>query len=130
MDPKTASNIEFQWNLRPVPELQCRPQQLIVVFWNVLLNASQAFESNGRISISSTVQDTRVEVKIEDNGHGISPERLAHIFEPAFNVTDGRVSTGNWSLFTSRQLIKNHGGELRIRSSVGQGTTVTFHLPC
>ncbi len=130
MDPQTATTIEFQWNLQPLPQLHCRPQQLIVVFWNVLLNASQAFEANGRILISSTVQDTRVEVKIEDNGRGISPERLAHIFEPAFNVSDGRVSTGNWSLFTSRQLIKNHGGELRIRSSVGQGTTVTFHLPC
>ena len=130
MDVQKASKIEFLWSLQPLPQLQCRPQQLIVVFWNVLLNASQAFEDNGRISVSSTVQDTRVEVKIEDNGRGISSERLAHIFEPAFNVSDGRVSTGNWSLFTSRQLIKNHGGELRIRSSVGQGTTVTFHLPC
>ncbi len=128
--PQAATSIEFQWNLQTLPELQCRPQQMTMVFWNVLLNAAQAIDGEGRVSISSTVRDARVEVKIEDDGRGISSERLAHIFDPVFNVADSRVSTGNWSLFTSRQFIKNHGGELRIKSLAGQGTTVTIYLPC
>ena len=82
------------------------------------------------VSRFSTVQDGRVEVRIEDDGRGISRERLAQIFDPVFSVADSRVSTGNWSLFTSRQFIKNHGGELRIKSVAGQGTTVTIYLPC
>lgn len=128
--PQAATSIEFQWNLQTLPELPCRPQQVTMVFWNVLLNAAQAIDGDGRIRISSTVRDARVEVRIEDDGRGISSERLAHIFDPVFNVADSRVSTGNWSLFTSRQFIKNHGGELRIKSLAGQGTTVTIYLPC
>ena len=128
--PQAATSIEFQWNLQTLPELPCRPQQVTMVFWNVLLNAAQAIDGDGRIRISSTVRDARVEVRIEDDGRGISSERLAHIFDPVFNVADSRVSTGNWSLFTSRQFIKNHGGELRIKSLAGEGTTVTIYLPC
>jgi signal transduction histidine kinase len=128
--PGDSRNVQFEWNLTPLPELRCRPQQLTVVFWNVILNAAQAIETSGRISISSCTRDTIVEVKIEDNGRGIPPERLARIFDPVFNVSDGRVSTGNWGLFTSRQYIKNHGGELRIRSLIGKGTTVTLQIPC
>ena len=128
--PQASNSIDFLWNLHPLPELQCRPQQLTTVFWSVLLNAAQAIDGDGRISISSAVRDARVEVRIEDNGRGISSERLAHIFDPVFNIADSRVSTGNWSLFTSRQFIKNHGGELRIKSLAGQGTTVTLYLPC
>ncbi len=128
--PQAATSIEFQWNLQTLPELQCRPQQMTMVFWNVLLNAAQAIDGDGRVSISSNLRDARVEVRIEDDGRGISSERLAHIFDPVFNVADSRVSTGNWSLFTSRQFIKNHGGELRIKSLAGQGTTVTIYLPC
>jgi signal transduction histidine kinase len=128
--PGEGGKVSFEWNLTPLPELRCRPQQLTVVFWNVILNASQAIETTGRISISSCTKDASVEVRIEDNGRGIPPERLARIFDPVFNVAEGRVSTGNWGLFTSRQFIKNHGGDLRIRSLIGQGTTVTLHIPC
>ena len=128
--PQASTSIEFQWKLQTLPELQCRPQQLTMVFWNVLLNAAQAIDGEGHISISSTVRDARVEVRIEDDGRGISSERLAHIFDPVFNVADSRVTTGNWSLFASRQFIKNHGGDLRIKSLAGQGTTVTLYLPC
>ena len=128
--PQASTSIEFQWKLQTLPELQCRPQQLTMVFWNVLLNAAQAIDGEGHISISSTVRDARVEVRIEDDGRGISSERLAHIFDPVFHVADSRVTTGNWSLFTSRQFIKNHGGDLRIKSLAGQGTTVTLYLPC
>jgi signal transduction histidine kinase len=128
--PQAAASIEFRWNLRPLPDIQCRSHQLMVVFWNVILNAVQATQGNGAITISSNVHESRIEVGIEDHGRGIPAARLPHIFDPVFNVSDGRVSTGNWSLFTSRQLIKNHGGDLRIRSVESQGTTVTLYLPC
>ena len=83
----------------------------------------------GRIAISTTLRESLLELKIEDNGHGIPPARLAHIFEPRFQVTDGRVSTGNWSLFASRQYIQEHGGDIRIQSLVGKGTSVWLKLP-
>ena len=70
-----------------------------------------------------------VRVKIQDNGRGMEPSELETIFDPGFKVTAGRVSTGNWSLFSSRQIIFEHGGEIQISSAPGKGTTVQVLLP-
>jgi signal transduction histidine kinase len=127
--PQTENDVHFELDLDPVPELSCRPQQLMAVFCNLLTNSMQAIEGQGRISVSTKVDHMRLEVTIEDDGRGISREKLAHIFDPAFQVAEGRVSTGNWSLFTSRQFIRDHGGEMRIQSREGRGTTVSLILP-
>jgi signal transduction histidine kinase len=128
--PQVQNGVHFDLNLRPLPDVTCRPQQLTTVFCNLLMNSIQAVDGDGRISVSTLADEWRLEVKIEDNGRGIPAERLARIFDPAFMVADGRVSTGNWSLFTSRQFIKEHGGDIRIQSLDGKGTTVSLTLPC
>ncbi|MDZ4799786.1 MAG: HAMP domain-containing sensor histidine kinase [Bryobacteraceae bacterium] len=124
------AELRLEMQLQPVPEFQCRPQQLIAVFSVLLTNSIQATGGVGRISISTGVDAGRVRISISDNGRGIPSDRLAHIFQPGFQVTDGRVATGNWSLFTSRQFIRDHGGEMRIQSREGEGTTVLLFLPC
>lgn len=128
--PERQNGVEFSLNLNPVPELMCRPQQLSAVFVNLLSNALNATEPAGAISISSRSSEQRIEIEIQDNGRGIAPEQLPHLFEPMFQVADGRVSTGNWSMFTSRRLVKDHGGDIRVRSRKGEGTTVSVILPC
>ena len=67
----------------------------------------QALDGDGQISISTRADGPRLEVKIQDDGHGISSERLAHIFDPGFQVAGERVSTGNWTLFTSASSSRN-----------------------
>jgi signal transduction histidine kinase len=124
------SAVQFNLELEPLPDLSCRPQQLIAVLCNVLTNSVESLEGKGRISVYSRASESWVEVRIEDNGRGIPHERLAQIFDPAFQVAEGRVSIVNWTLFTSRQFIKDHGGEMRIHSREGSGTTVSFTLPC
>jgi two-component system NtrC family sensor kinase len=64
-----------------------------------------------------------------DNGRGIASERLPSLFEPTFAVREGRVTTSNWGLFISRSIILEHGGQIRIDSTEGKGTTVTMTLP-
>lgn len=128
--PQAHQGVDLVLDLGPVPEITCRPQQLIAVFCNLLLNSFQAIEGEGRVAVASRRKDGRLEVEIADSGRGIAPERLAHIFDPGFQVADGRVSTGNWSLFTSRQLIQDTGGDIRIHSTEGKGTTVSLSLPC
>jgi len=123
-------NTRFELDLTPIPEIQGRPQQLIAVFTTILTNSLEATSASGRIAVASRADGSRIEITFEDNGRGIPPERLANIFDPAFQSADGRVSTGNWSLFTSRQFIKDHGGDMRIQSHSGQGTTVILTLPC
>ena len=96
---------------------------------SVLSNSIQALNGDGLITVSTAVRDSVLELKIADNGRGIPAGQMAHIFEPRFQVADGRVSTGNWSLFTSRQYMKEHSGDIRIQSTEGKGTTVCLTLP-
>ncbi len=130
VQPQAADRVRFEMHLQPVPAVTCRPQQLIAVLCNVLTNSLQALESEGDIAVYTSADPARIEVKIHDNGRGIPAAQLDRIFDPAFQVTAGRVSTGNWTLFTSRQFIKEHGGEMRIQSRPGSGTTVIVTLPC
>jgi signal transduction histidine kinase len=125
-----TGDVSFRLQLNPLPDMSCRPQQLLAVFENVLTNAAQAMDGAGTVSVTTSTSGSRLEVTIQDTGRGIAPEKLARIFDPMFEVAEGRVSTGNWSLFTSRQFIKDHGGEMRIQSEEGRGTTVTVLLPC
>lgn len=127
---ETSNRVKMEFDLRPVPSVTCRRQQLTGVFSSLLSNAINAVNGDGRIRVASRRRDTGIEVTIEDNGRGMAPEELENIFDPAFKVSEGRVSSGNWSLFSSRQVIFEHGGDIRIRSAVGEGTTVSVTLPC
>ncbi len=130
VEPTIPAGSEVNLDLSPLPNLTCRPQQLIAVFCNLLNNSIQAVNSTGRITVSAQTRHSQIEVLIQDNGRGISSETLAHIFDPGFKTVDGRVSTGNWSLFNSRQIVNEHGGDIRIHSILGEGTTVSVILPC
>ena len=127
---KLGGKIEVRKNLRPLPPLYCRPQQLTAVFSNLLSNAINAVNGNGQIDISTQRVNSQIEVEIRDNGRGMTDEELGTIFDPGFKVTEGRVSTGNWSLFSSRQIVHEHGGEIQIDSAEGKGTKVVVTLPC
>ena len=119
-----------EMDLQPVPQLVCRPQQLSAVFSNLLGNAIEATNGTGRVVVATRPRDSAVEVSISDNGRGLDPAELKTIFDPGFKVTKGRVSTGNWSMFSSRQIIQEHGGDIRIDSKPGEGTRIHVTLPC
>lgn len=112
-----------------LPPVMCRPQQLAAVFRSLLSNAVNAVNGNGQISIITQRGGEQIEIDIEDNGRGMTAEQIKNIFEPQFRVAGGRVAAGNWSMFNSRQIIREHGGDIRISSREGQGTRVTIVLP-
>lgn len=127
--PKSPAGTRFELDLQPIPNLSCRPQRLLAVLCSVLSNSVEALGEAGRITVATAARDAVLQLNIRDDGRGIPAERLAHIFDPRFQVSQGRVSTGNWSLFTSRQYMKEHGGDIRIQSVEGKGTTVCLTLP-
>jgi signal transduction histidine kinase len=92
-------------------------------------NAVNAISGSGRIRISSSRSDSRIEVRLEDNGRGIPPDKLNSIFNPTFTVTGGRVEARNWGLFTARQIVLSHGGEIEFHSQAERGTSVIVRLP-
>ena len=95
----------------------------------VIQNAVE--ESNGarRVRISTRQNDRTIEVSVQDDGRGLSAEELESIFEPSFKVKGTRIVTGNWSLFSARQMARAHGGGLEIRSSPKSGTRLYIQLP-
>jgi signal transduction histidine kinase len=122
-------HLEFDME-RALPELSCRPQLLSAVFSSLLSNAIKAVNgSGGRIGIVTRRNDSAVRVTVSDNGRGMTAEEADSIFEPSFKVAAGRVSSGNWSLFNTRQIVYEHGGEIRIDTAPGKGTAFHVTLP-
>jgi signal transduction histidine kinase len=112
-----------------LPPLNCRPQLLSAVFSTLLSNAIHAVNGNGRIGIETRIRGNEIEVTVRDNGRGMSATEAGTIFDPSFKVADGRVASANWSLFNSRQIVYEHGGDIRVETAEGQGTAVKVTLP-
>jgi two-component system NtrC family sensor kinase len=124
------SNIDTKLNLKePLPKVFIDEHQIQQVLVNLLTNAVQAMSSGGKLFLSSRLgrEGASVEVTVMDSGKGISPEFLPHIFDPFFS-TKGEGGTG-LGLSVSYGIIKNHGGDIRVESKVGVGTTFTVELP-
>ncbi len=127
--PGMDSRHQIVLDLKPVPRVICRPQQLSAAFATLLNNAMEAVDGNGRIAIGTLSRGSEIEVRIRDNGRGVMPEDMAAIFEPGFRETAGRISSANWGMFSARQIVREHGGEISIVSTPGEGTTVSVILP-
>ncbi len=112
-----------------LPAVQADPNQLEQVFMNLLINASQAMDGGGRLTIETVAleADRSVSIRISDSGCGISPESLGKIFDPFF-TTKGHKGTG-LGLSVSYGIIENHGGDIEVESRPGEGTTFTIILP-
>jgi signal transduction histidine kinase len=123
------SRVEVVVDLNELRPLDCKPQQLCIVFLELLRNAMAHLQGTGEIHISSVESDNQITIRISDNGRGIDPERRPNLFEPTFAVKDGRVVTSNWALFTSRSVVLDHGGQIEIHSTEEKGTCVTIRLP-
>jgi signal transduction histidine kinase len=128
VQPRYKEKARVTLELGEVPELVCRPQQLSAVFSNLLGNAFEATD-NGLVRIVTRQNGEAVEVEIQDTGRGLEPDAVSTIFDPEFKVTGGRVAAGNWSMFSSRQIVREHGGDILLASRKGAGTTVTVTLP-
>lgn len=114
-------------NLGELAPLTCFPNQLNQVFLNLLVNAAQAIVDHGEITVRTWQAHDAIHVSIKDTGCGIAPEHLQRIFEPFFTTKDVGKGTG-LGLSISYDIIRKHGGDMRVESSPA-GTTFTIHLP-
>ncbi len=112
-----------------LPQISADANQLSQVLMNLLLNAAQAMPEGGSITIQAEKVkfDERIEIAVTDTGEGIPADILPHVFEPFFTTKRGK-GTG-LGLSISQAYIRSHGGEIRISSLPGHGTTVRFTLP-
>ena len=102
--------------------------QLQQVFLNIINNAIDAIGKDGLVNIMTHLVAGEVRVVIQDNGSGIDNEILPHIFEPFFTTKETGKGTG-LGLSITYGLVKKLGGDITVRSHVGQGTAFTITLP-
>jgi signal transduction histidine kinase len=103
--------------------------QITRAIQNVIINAIQASgESKGTVEVSCIRKDFYVDVCVADNGHGISPEQIAKIFDPYFTTKQGKSGTG-LGLYITKKVIDDHNGSIKVDSTPQVGTTITIRLP-
>ena len=124
-------NIEIIQNLETdVPQILGNPGELEQVFTNLMLNAADAMEGRGRITIGSEsdLETRQVVVKFSDTGPGISPEIREEIFEPFFTTKPVGIGTG-LGLSVVYGVVHRHGGSIEVESPPDRGATFMIRLP-
>jgi signal transduction histidine kinase len=111
-----------------LPDVECLPSQLNQVFMNILVNAAQAIDERGTITIRTGQRGNEVWVDILDNGKGIEPENIAKIFDPFFTTRPIGKGTG-LGLSLSYGIVQKHHGRIEVKSVVGKGTIFRVWLP-
>jgi signal transduction histidine kinase len=111
-----------------IPAIECMPRKLNQVFMNLLINAIQAIEDKGTITIKTFEENGRVVVKIKDSGAGIPPENLDKIFNPGFTTKGVGVGTGLGLPICYGIVVEEHGGKISVDSEVGKGTEFIVEL--
>jgi signal transduction histidine kinase len=115
-----------------VPPVLADPNQLQQVLINLVMNAVEATPAGGRVHVTVrqrvAAADSGVEVAVADTGPGIPPEILPRVFEPFFTTKPPGQGTG-LGLAICRDIVREHGGDIRLESGPQAGTTVTIWLP-
>lgn len=118
---ETKNRIEVIKNYGEIPVIKCFPNMLNQVFTNILINACQAIEGSGKITITTEFKDKKLIVKIKDNGRGIPQNQLSKIFTAGFTTKGAGVGTG-LGLAICSKIIEKHNGEIIVNSEEGKGS--------
>jgi signal transduction histidine kinase len=119
--------IEIVFKKNPaLPEAEHDSDQIHQVLLNLLLNAIQATEGRGRITIEIEGRDGAAAIVVADTGRGIPPEHLPNIFRPFYTTKGNGTGLG---LSLARRIVEDHHGRIEVSSVVGQGSTFVVLLP-
>jgi two-component system NtrC family sensor kinase len=124
-------NIEIVMNLdHSLPMIIVDPSQIERVFLNLIINAAEAMEGRGKLTIITTMNstDNSIDIDVRDTGAGIAPENIEKIFDPFFTTKETGHGVG-LGLAISYGIVKEHCGKLTVESKLGKGTTFTVSLP-
>jgi two-component system sensor histidine kinase HydH len=104
------------------------PDRLTQCLLNLYLNAIQAMESGGTLTVKCTVDETEnVNISVSDTGKGIPSEQLKKIFDPYFTTKNKGTGLG---LAIVHKIIEAHGGQIEVDSTIDEGTSVLIRIPC
>lgn len=124
------SNISFETDFSAKSDLiECSENQIKQACIAILLNASEAVVENGEIIVKTTNPDNEnIKLEIKDNGIGIAPEDITHVFEPFYSAKE-KVSGIGLGLAIVHGIVQSHKGKVEVISELGHGTTISITLP-
>lgn len=109
-----------------LPSVALDAAQMEQVFFNLLKNAMEAVKDGGAIDIGLSSDDNDVIATIRDNGLGMEPEQVAHLFEPYRTTKEHGTGLG---LMITARIVRDHGGTIAVESEPGAGTAFTIRIP-
>jgi len=122
-----AKGIEIALHKDPsLPEVEHDSDQIHQVLLNLLLNAQQAIDQKGRITVTVVRKGQSAVIEVADNGRGIAPDHLPNIFRPFYTTKGDGTGLG---LSLARRIVEDHQGRIDVSSTVGKGTTFAVVLP-
>ncbi len=124
-------NIEVTMDLDDqLPMVILDPSQIERVFLNLIINAADAMNGIGELTLSTKLNRKKacIEISVQDTGHGISEENMEKIFDPFFTTKETGHGVG-LGLAISYGIIKDHNGNISVESEEGKGTTFTVSFP-
>jgi len=125
------AGIEVQLKMEEgMPLVPCDPAQIEQVLLILIMNAKDAMPRGGNLWIETRLSNTEpaVEIQVRDDGAGIAPDVLSHIFEPFMTTKESGRGVG-LGLAISRGIVERHKGRIGVESLLGRGTTFTITLP-
>jgi C4-dicarboxylate-specific signal transduction histidine kinase len=130
LEERLRAAAEIDLRLGTLPEIEGDGVELRQVVLALLTNAVEALERQGvrgHVGVTTFAAGDRVTLMVKDDGAGIEPGLLEHVFEP-FTTTKSEPAAG-LGLHTAYQTVQRHGGTIRLKSKPGEGTTATVVLP-
>ncbi len=129
-EPAKEKQIRIESSVDPgLPEVLADPERTPQVFANLIGNAIKFIPSGGRIALRASKQDGAVRFSVTDDGPGIEPAMLPHIFDAFWQVRQGKRGSSGLGLAIVKGIVSAHRGEVTVDSTPGQGSTFTFTLP-
>ncbi len=123
------THIEVVEQYGSLPKIECHASQLNQVFLNLINNAAQSITTEqGTVTVRSSVEGDRIRVDVSDTGAGIAPDVLPHIFDNYYTTKAATEGTG-LGLPIARSIVQEHGGEIKVSTELGKGSTFTVFLP-
>jgi PAS domain S-box-containing protein len=130
-----GKGIELTCEIEPdLPKVGIDESRITQVVTNLLNNALKFTDANGRIEVvvAASAEDDFLEVSVSDTGRGIPREQMDRIFDRLYQIKSGDASTEQGvglGLYICRELVRLHGGDIRVESAIGVGSTFTFTVP-
>ncbi|MFI5087923.1 MAG: sensor histidine kinase, partial [Terriglobales bacterium] len=124
-------NVQLQVETAPdLPVLHCDPAQVEQVLLALVMNAIDAMPRGGNLMVRtrSLPQSRQIEIQVRDDGVGIPPDLLSHMFEPFLTTKETGKGVG-LGLAISKTIVERHGGVIEVESQPGRGTTFYIFLP-